>query len=64
MAGAAAFAIFVVILLLALGTGFAVPGAAALDDVGSESVPVFLAAAVVASLLCCLLTRPIQKRCR
>ena len=64
MAGTAAFAVFLGTLLLSLATGLAVPGAAVLYDVGRESVPVLLAAAIVASLLCCLVTRPIQKRCR
>jgi hypothetical protein len=64
MAGAAASAIFLAILLLSWATGFAIPGAAALDDPGPQNMPVLLAAAILASLLCCLLTRPIQKRCR
>ncbi len=64
MAGAAASAVFVAVLLLSWATGFAIPGAAAVDDTRLQNVPALLAAAVVASLLCCLLTRSIQKRCR
>lgn len=63
-ASGAAVAVFLPLHALAGMTDLSVPGAAVLRGGSLGSALVFLATSVVASVACCLLTRPIQRRVR
>jgi hypothetical protein len=60
----AASTVLLAFLLVSRLAGVTIPGAAVVDEAGSTSVPILVAAAIAASLLCALATRPVQKRCR
>jgi hypothetical protein len=64
LAAGAASTVLLAFLLVSRLTGVTVPGAAVVGQAEPTSVPVLVAAAVAASLICALATRPIQRRCR
>jgi hypothetical protein len=60
----AAVAVVLSFSLVAQFTGYAPPGAIALRGRNAGGVAIVLVTSIVASLACCLLTRPLQKRSR
>lgn len=64
MAGLAAVGVVLFFELFAQMTGYAPPGAIALRGRDAGGATILLVTSIVASLACCLLTRPIQKHSR